>query len=261
MLAEGERMTTDIEELRRQKERLDREREALERQLAEAERREREKAADLLVRELRDTTARIDALKGERVKLLARIREVSPRHGDFTYAAEDDRLALGVARSAMKQPELFDKLMAALEAADFHVEPRAPRFRLFRGLRPVGTLQLHPKRIGLSAVGNIIDGDLLSAATEAAASWPGLVHVTWDATRRVRAGVPGRPPDGRFATGLSASAGDTGSLDVVLPLLVRALDHIATYLSEVAPADESRLFEDVTPPSADPGEERPSSAA
>jgi hypothetical protein len=253
-------MAIDIEELRRQKERLDREREALERQLADAERRERERAADVLVRDLRDTTARIDALKGERVRLLARIREVSPRHGDFTYAAEDDRLALGVARAAMKQPELFDKVVAALDAADLHVEPRAPKFRLFRGLRPVGTLQLHPKRIGIAAAGPVVDGELLAALAEAAAAWPGLVHIVWDEQRRVREDVPGRAGDGRFAIGVSASAVDTGSLDVVLPLLVRALDHVATYLSEVSPADESRLFEDA-PASAVPVVDGASTAA
>jgi hypothetical protein len=237
-------MATDIEELRRQKERLDREREALERQLADAERVEREKAADLLVKDLRDLTSRIDALKGDRVKLLSRIREVSPRHGDFTYAAEDDRLSLPVARTAMKQPELFDKLMAALVAADVHVEPRAPRHRLFRGLRPIGWLQLHPKRIALAATGTIIDGELLADAVKASVAWPGLVNVTWEETRRLREEVPERTVDGRFALGVSASAGDTGSLDVVLPLLLRALDHVAHYAARVSPADELRLFEE-----------------
>jgi hypothetical protein len=238
-------MSHDLEALRRERERLDREREAIDRRLAEAERHERRKAAELLVRELCEATRRIDALKVERTALLRRIRELDPRGGDFTYAAEDDRLALPVVRASMKQPELLDKLLAALDAAGLHVEPRAPRFRVFRGLHPVGTLQIHPKRLVLAAIGPVLDGALLDDAAALDRRYPGLLHVTWDTTRRVREGVPGRAADGRCAAGLSAGASDTGSLDAVLPLLVRALDHVAGFCEQLSTADEARLFEPV----------------
>ena len=86
-------MTLSIDELRAQKDRLDREREEVERRLQEAERLERAGAAKVLIAELREFTRRIDELKDERQKLLGRIRDVAPRVGDFTYAAEDHRSA------------------------------------------------------------------------------------------------------------------------------------------------------------------------
>ncbi len=236
-------MAVSIDELRRQKERLEKEREEIERQLAQAERREREKAAATLVTELRDFTRRIDALKQERHQLLLRIREAAPRLGDFTYAADDHRLTLHAARAAMKQPELFDRLVQALDAADLHVEPRAPRFRLFRGLQPVGTLQLTARRITLTAGEPILDPAILTAAEELGARYPGLCALELATHRRLREGLPDRPRDGRYATSLTVVATDTGTLDTVLPLALQALEHVAQYLERVTPEEELRLFE------------------
>jgi hypothetical protein len=245
-------MALDIEELRRQKERLDRERDELERRLQEAERLEREAAAVALVRELRNFTQRIDALKEERHQLLQRIREAAPRIGDFSYAAEDHRLTLQAARSLMKQPELFDKVVAAIVEADLHVEPRTPRFRLFRGLRPVGTLQFHAKRIVITSGEPVIDYAIISEAQELSARYPGLAQVEYADHRRVREGVPGRPADGRYAISMQFAAGDTGSLDAVLPLAMRALDHVASYWEHVTPDEEARIFEAVLAPGGPP---------
>lgn len=236
-------MAMNIEELRRQKEKLDRERDELERQLALAEQREREAQASKLVAELREFTRRIDALKEERQELLLRIRESAPRIGDFSYASEDYRLTLQSARAAMKQPELLDRLLNAIDDAQLHVEPRSPRFRIFRGLRPVGTLQLHPKRMVIVAGEPVLDYAIITEAQELNARYPGLVHVEYAEHRRVREGVPGRPPDGRHAVSMQFAANDTGSLDAVLPLAVRALDHVATYLERITPDDEAKIFE------------------
>jgi hypothetical protein len=194
---------------------------------------------------LRDFTKRIDGLKEERQALLLRIRESAPRMGDFTYGIEDYRLTLQASRAAMKQPELFDKLMQALEAADLHVEPRSPRFRLFRGLRPVGTLQLHPKRLSLVALEPIIDYAIITEAQELDARYPGLVSIDYASHRRVREGIPGRPAEGRYATAIQFNANDTGTLDTVLPLALRALDHVAAYWEGIAPGDEAKLFEPI----------------
>lgn len=238
---------TSIDELRRQKERLDKEREELEKQLQEAERKEREAAALTLVRELRDFTRRIDALKEERHQLLMRIRESAPRLGDFTYASEDHKLAINGLRAGMKQPELFDKLMRALEEHDLHIEPRTPRFRLFRGLRPVGTLQIHAKRIVIVAGEPVLDYAIITAAQELNARYPGLAVVEYAEHRRVRDGIPGRPADGRYAVSMQFAATDTGSFDVVLPLALQALDHVAGYWEHVTPDEEARIFEPFTP--------------
>lgn len=240
-------MAINIEELRRQKERLEKEREEVERQLQDAERREREGASLLLVKELRAYTERIDALKQERHQLLLRIREAAPRLGDFTYGADDYRLTLQGARAAMKQPELFDKLMLALNAADLHVEPRSPRFRLYRGLRVAGTLQVHAKRIAIVAGEPILDYAILTAAQELDARFPGLAQIEYATHRRVREGVAGRPADGRYAVGIHFVANDTGSLDAVLPIALQALDHVVSYADRVTPDEEMRLFEPVEP--------------
>jgi prefoldin subunit 5 len=243
-------MSTSIEELRKQKERLEKEREDVERQLAEAERRERERSAAHLVEELRTFTGRIDALKEERQQLLQKIREAAPRLGDFTYAADDYRLTLQGARAAMKQPELLDRTLAALAGAALHVEPRTPRFRLFRGLRAVGTLQLTAKRITIAAGEPIIDATILADARALDATFPGLVTVELATGRRVRENVPGRTADGSYATAMTFVATDTGSLDTILPLALRALDHVAAYQERVTPDEELRLFEPVEVPPA-----------
>lgn len=243
-------MTLSIEELRAQKDRLDREREEVERRLQEAERFERAEAAKVLITELRDFTRRIDELKDERQKLLGRIREVAPRVGDFTYASEDHRLTLSSARAGMKQPDLLDKVMAALHETDIHVEPRTPRFRLFHGLRPVGTMQVHPKRLVITVSDPIIDYTIITEAQELNTRYPGLAELEYADHRRVREGVPGRPAGGRYALSLQVRAADTGSLDVVLPLAVRALDHVASYWDHVLPGDESKIFEPMPLPDA-----------
>lgn len=239
-------MSANIDELRRQKERLEKEREEIERQLAEAERREREHAAQALVDELRALTGRIDGLKEERHQLLSRIREAAPRMGDFSYAADDYRLSLPAARASLKQPELFDKLLAALTTAGFHVEPRAPRFRLFRGLRPVGTLQVFARRLVVAAVEPILDPELIAAARALDAEYPGLASLELASSkkeRRVREGISPRLPGGDYAVGLTCTASDTGSLDAVVPLALRALDHVAAYWERWTPDTEAKVFE------------------
>lgn len=239
-------MALEIEELRRQKERLEKEKEEVDRQLADAERREREAAAGHLVDDLREITGRIDGLKDERQKLLLRIREAAPRMGDFSYAADDWRLTLHASRGAMKQPELLDRLLRALSEANLHVEPRTPKFRLFRGLRPVGLLQVAAKRLAITAIEPILDPELIAAVRALDAQFPGLVHVELASVkkeRRVRAGFPARLPDGDYALSITFTANDTGSLDAVLPLALRALDHVAAYWERWTQDEEARIFE------------------
>lgn len=239
-------MSLDIEELRKQKERLDREREEVERRLSEAERHEREQAAAHLVDELRAMTVRIDALKDDRQKLLLKIREAAPRLGDFTYAQDDWKLTLQAARAQMKQPELLSKLLAALEGAGIHAEPRAPRFRLFRGLRPIGTLQVHAKRLSIVAAEPVLDPAILDDVRALAQAYPGLATLELASEkkeRRVREGSPVRAPDGDYALAIHFAAADTGSLDAVLPLALRAFEHVASYWERWTPDTEARLFE------------------
>ncbi len=236
----------DIEELRREKDRLEKQREEIDRQLAEAERKEREKAARHLVTELRAMTKQIDALKDDRQKLLLRIRDAAPKLGDFTFAQEDWKLTVAAARASIKQPELLETLLAALERADLHLEPRTPRFRIFRALHPVGTLQVHAKRLSLVALEPVLDPEILEEVQALGRAYPGLASVEWASerkVRRVREGLPLRLPDGDFATAVHFAAADTGSLDAVLPLALRALEHVAAYWSRWTPAEEARLFE------------------
>lgn len=249
-------MSVNIEELRREKERLEREREDVERRLQAAERQAREQEALTLVDELREFTRRIDALKDERHQLLRRIRETAPLLGDFTYAQDDHRLTLQSARAGLKQPELLDRLLAALDAAGIHVEPRAPRFRLFSALRPVGTLHVASRRIALTVGEPVIDGALIREAAELDAAYPGLAAVERASAkklRRVREGHPGRLPNGDYATSLTLAASDTGSLDAILPLALRALAEVAAFWARVTPDEEARIFEPwpVEPPADD----------
>ncbi len=239
-------MSASIEELRKEKERIEKEAAEVERKLQEAVRLERETEAAKLLPQLFELTARIDALKEERQQLLYRARESAPRLGDFTYASEDYRLTLQSARAGLKQPELFDRLVAALAAANLHVEPRAPRYRLFRGLQPVGTLHISPRRISITASDAILDGALIDAAKELDSRFPGLAVVELASSkkeRRVREGVPQRLPNGDFATSMTFHATDTGTLDAILPLALQAIDHVAALRERVTPDDEARLFE------------------
>lgn len=260
-----------IEELRRAKEQLEREREELEKRILEAERLERENAARSLLPQVLELSARIDALKEERQQALLRIRDAAPRLGDFSYGQEDYRLSLTAARGGMKQPELFDRLTSALKEGGFHLEPRHPRFRVFRSLRPVGSVQFSSRRMVLTASEPILDGTILQAAKELDASFPGLAVMELASARkerRVRPEVPGRLPEGDYGLSLTFAATDTGSLDAVLPLALRAWDHVAAYWERWTPDDEARLFEPwpVEAPSNDetataPVEEQPAPAA
>jgi len=243
-------MSLSIEELRRQKEQLDRERELLEQQLLQAERREREAAAQEQLAQLVAQTARIDALKAERRALLDQIRAAVPHLGDYSYAQDDDRLTLSWARTTLKQPELLDKLLEVIRAGQLHIEPRTPRFRLFRALRPVGTLQVHPRRLVVVVTEPVLDGTLLTAVDDLNQRYPGLAVVSWETERRLCADVAGRRDDGRYAASIQFTAGDTGSLDAVLPLLAQALDHGATFAERQAAGETSLLFEPMS--SAEP---------
>jgi hypothetical protein len=239
-------MSATIEELRKAKERLDKEAVEIERKLQDALRAEREAAASRLLPELIELTARIDAMKEDRQKLLARIREAAPRLGDFSYAAEDYRLTLQSARTSMKQPELLDRLMSAFVSAGIHVEPRAPRFRLFQGLHPVGALHVSARRISITASDVILDHDIIAEARTLDAKYPGVAAVEMASEkkeRRVREGVPARAPNGDYATGISVYATDTGTLDAILPLALAALEHVAAFRQHTSPEEEARLFE------------------
>lgn len=239
-------MAVDIEELRREKERLDRERQDIERKLAEAERVEREAKAASLIAELHAFTARIDDLKKERQDLLMKIRDAAPRIGDFTYAQDDWRLTLHAAREGLKQPALLDKLVEAFAAHDIQVEPRNTKFRLVRGLRPVGLLHVSGRRVTVVASEPILDAAIIDNAQALGEKYPGMCVVELASTtskRRVREGIPGRRPDGDYATAISFFAMDTGTLDAVLPVAMSALDHVAEYWTRWQPDDELRLFE------------------
>lgn len=239
-------MAMSIEELRKERERIEREREEIERRLAEAERSEREQKASALVVELREMTERIDALKHERQQLLSRIREAAPRLGDFTYASDDYKLSLASARTAMKQPELLDKLVAALAGAELHVEPRAPRFRVFRGLTPVATLNVSARRLTLAVAEPVLDPELVTGAQQLDAQFPGLAMVALasaDKKRRVRETISPRMPNGDFATGITFAVVDTGSLDAVLPLALPSMLHVAEYWRRHTSDEEARIFE------------------
>lgn len=239
-------MAIDIEELRREKERLDKERQDIERKLLEAERVQKEAQAAALVAEVHDFTARIDDLKKERHQVLMRIRDAAPRIGDFTFAQDDWKLTLHAAREGLKQPELLDKTLQALAENNLKVEPRAPRFRLVRGLRPVGQLHVTGRRVSLTANEPVLDSALIDQALELGQMFPGMVAVELASAkkkRRVKEGVPGRRDDGDYATSISFFAIDTGSLDAVLPLAMSTLDHVAEYWTRWQPDDEVRLFE------------------
>jgi hypothetical protein len=239
-------MSVTIEELRKEKERLDKEAVEVERKLQAALRAEREAAAAKLLPELFELTARIDAMKEDRQRLLHRIREAAPRLGDFSYASEDYRLTLQSARASLKQPELLDRLTAALATAGIHIEPRAPKYRLFHGLHPVGFLHVSARRISITAADVILDHGLIDEVRELDAKYPGVAAIELASEkkeRRVRAGVPSRSPTGDYATAISLYATDTGTLDTVLPLALRALDHVAAFRQHTSPEDEQRLFE------------------
>jgi hypothetical protein len=239
-------MAVSIEELRQHKERLEKEREDVERRLQDALRKEKEEIAARALPKLWDLTARIEALKVERQQLLDQAREAAPRLGDFTYGSDDYKLTLAAARTSLKQPELLDKVLAALAKAELHVEPRLPRFRLFRRLSPVGTLHVSRSRISLAAVDCILDGSIIEATRELVGAYPGLATLELASetrVRRVREGIASRLPDGDFALSISFHANDTGSLDAILPLAMRALDHVAAYRDHFSPAEEARLFE------------------
>lgn len=239
-------MAANIEELRREKERLEREREEVERRLAEAERFEREQAASGLLDELFAMTDRIDAMKAERQAMIARIREAAPRLGDFTYAQEDWKLTVQATRTGFKQPILVDRILEALQQAGLRIEPRAPKFRLFHKLRPVGTLQIAPKRLVLTASEPVLDSAIVDAVREIEVRYPGLASIEWASekkVRRVKANIPFRIANGDFATQLTFAATDTGTLDVVLPIALRALDHVAAWWDKWTPEEDARVFE------------------
>jgi hypothetical protein len=239
-------MAASIEELRKEKERIEREREEIERRLQEAMRREREQVALELLPELLDLTNKIDTLKETRQQLLVRIREAAPRLGDFTYASEDYRLTLHSARLGFKQPELFDRMLSLLAGAHLHVEPRLPRFRLFKALHPVGTLHISSRRISIAAVDAVIDPAIIREAIALNEAFAGLVAIEYASEkkdRRVRATVPERLPNGDYALSMTFHANDTGTFDMVYPLALRALEHVATFRDHLTPDREAQLFE------------------
>ena len=239
-------MAVSIEELRKEMERIEREREEVDRRLQEAMRREREQIALKLMPQIEELTSKIDGMKEERNQLLMKIREAAPRAGDFTYAAEDYKLTLQSARSGMKQPDLLDRLVTALQEAKFHVEPRAPRFRIFRTLNPVGTLHVTAKRISIAAVDAVLDPAIINEAMALNTTFPGLVAfelASEKKERRVKESVPDRMPNGDYALSITFHANDTGSFDSVLPLALRALSHVAEFRERVAPSEEAKVFE------------------
>lgn len=239
-------MAVSIEELRKEKERLERERESIEQRLQDALRKEKEETALRLVPKVLDLTERIEALKVERQQLLDQVRETAPKLGDFSYGAEDYRLTVAASRAMLKQPDLLDKTLAALKKNGLHIEPRLPRFRLFRELDPVGTLHVTKNRLSLAAVDGVLDGAIIDATRELVAQYPGLASIELASERkerRVREGVAGRLPGGDYATAISFHANDTGSLDAILPLAMRALEHVAAFRETLTPAEEKRIFE------------------
>lgn len=239
-------MAIDIEELRREKERLDRERQEVERKLLEAERVAKEAEAASLVEQVHALTVQIDDLKRDRQNVLMRIRDNAPRIGDFTFAQDDWRLTLHAAREGLKQPELLDKVIEAFKERNLRVEPRQTKFRIVRGLRPVGLLHVSSRRVTLVANEPVLDPALIDEVTALGEKFPGLCAVELASgvrKRRVKEGVPNRRPDGDYALSLSFFATDTGTLDTVLPLALRALEHVAEYWTRWQPEDDMRLFE------------------
>lgn len=253
-------MAIDIEELRREKERLDKERQDIERKLVEAERVQKEVEAASLIAEVHAFTAQIDDLKKERHRALMHIRDMAPRIGDFTFAQDDWKLTLHAARESLKQPELLDKVRAALAATNLQVEPRNTKFRIVRGLRPAGLLHVSGRRVSITANEPIMDWAIIDQALQLAQMFPGMCAVELASAskkRRVKQSVPGAREDGDYALSISFFAIDTGSLDAVLPLAMSALDHVAEYWSRWQPDDEMRLFEPwpdepMLPPAAAP---------
>lgn len=239
-------MAVSIDELRKEMERIEREREEVERRLQEAMRREREKVALELMPQVTELTSKIDAMKEERNQLLLKIREAAPRAGDFSYASEDYKLTLQAARAGLKQPELLDRVIAALTEAKFHVEPRAPKFRLFRHLNAVGTLHVSARRISIAAVDAVLEPAIIQETEALNTQFPGLAAIELASEkkeRRVKEGVPDRLPNGDYALSINFHVTDTGSLDAVMPLALRALEHVAGFRDRVTPEMEGRIFE------------------
>lgn len=239
-------MSVSIEELRKEMERIEREREEVERRLQDAMRREREQIALKLMPQIIELTSKIDAMKEERQQLLTKIRESAPRAGDFTYAAEDYKLTVQSARAGLKQPELLDRLTKAVVEAGFHVEPRAPKFRIFRHLNAVGQLHVTAKRVSITANEPILDPTIIADAQAINTTYPGLVVVELASEkkeRRVREGVPDRMLHGDYGLSITFHAADTGSFDAVLPLALKALEHVAAYRERITPDEESKIFE------------------
>lgn len=241
-------MSANIEELRREKERLEKERAEIERQLAKAEAKEKAEAALKALESLKEYTRRIDALKHERQQVLENMRELAPRLGDYSYAAEDFRSSIPAARASMRQPELFDKLLAELEQAEIHIEPRVPRFRLFKQLYAIGTLQASSRRMVIGVTAPVLDPELLGAIEALDQRFPGLARITWASqasSRRLKPGLEPRRSDGDFAESLQFAANDTGTLDSILPLALVALNQSASWLEAGGFDEPERWFEPI----------------